>query len=192
MSVLLIRILLFSCVPIGIVVLVKAITMIRRSIYGAVILEIPYLDGSGKFAIQEQGNFSIWHKAPLIKWVPVEKYKPSIYAEQSGEQIPLSYSITGMHANGFYEGRIETFVFEAAPGNYILRLTAGSSITGLQKMAAKIIPVNTNAGLSKHFIQIRKSQPQLLLFLSIPLTILGVGGILGGFVLGLLADQVFK
>ncbi|WP_158827411.1 hypothetical protein [Mucilaginibacter lacusdianchii] len=172
--------------------LVKGIKLIRRSFYGPVFLEISYQQGSGKFSVTEAGNFSIWHKAPLMRRVPIDKYKPQIFNELTKEEVRLSYSFTGMHANGFNEGRMELFTFYAQPGNYTLQITEGSSLSGMQSVVAKIIPSSNNWDLSRHFIQVRKTQPQIFVFLAIPIIILGAGGIIGGFVLGLVADQVFK
>ncbi|RVU00970.1 hypothetical protein EOD41_10080 [Mucilaginibacter limnophilus] len=192
MSILLIRILLFCCIPVGIFILVKGIKLIRRSFYGTVFLEIAYSEGGGRFTLIEAGSFSIWLKAPLLKRVALDKYKPQIYNVATGEELHLSYSITGMHANGFYEGRQEIFTFSAEPGEYQLQLIKGSSLSGLQSIITRLMPSGDNIDLSKHFLQVRETQPAILAFLAIPIIILGVGGIIGGFVLGLLADQVFK
>ncbi|CAM3777337.1 hypothetical protein MUGA111182_09055 [Mucilaginibacter galii] len=192
MSILLIRILFFCCVPIGIFILVKGIKLIRKAFYGPLFLELSYLQGTGHFTLTEEGDYSVWHKAPLLKRVPIDRYRPHIYNDLTNEEVNLSRSYSGMQANSFDDGRIELFTFSASLGNYTLQLKEGSSISGLQKVIANIIPQSDGADLSKHFIQVRKTQPVLLTFLAIPIIILGGGGIIGGFVLGLLADQVFK
>lgn len=192
MSILFIRIMLFCCIPAGIFILVKGIKLIRRSFYGPMFLELSYLQGTGQFTLIEEGDYSVWHKAPLLRRVPIDKYRPHIYNDLTNEEVSLSPSYLGMQANGFDQGRLELFTFSAGPGNYTLMLKEGSSISGLQKMIANFIPQPDGTDLSKHFIQVRKTQPKLLAFLAIPIIVLGAGGIIGGFVLGLLADQVFK
>ncbi len=192
MSILLIRILLFCCIPVGIFILVKGIKLIRSTFYGPLFLELSYLQGTGQFALTEGGDYSIWHKAPLLRRVPIDKYRPHIFNDLTHEEVSLSRSYLGMQANGFGDGRLQLFTFFAGPGNYTLTLKDGSSISGLQKMIANVIPQPEGTDLSKHFIQVRKTQPILLTILAIPITILGGSGIIGGFVLGLLADQVFK
>lgn len=192
MNILLIRILLFCCIPVGIFILIKGIKLIRRSFYGPLLLEISYSAGGGRFTVTDAGNFSIWLKAPLLKRVPIDKYRPRVYRVATGEELRLSFSVTGMHANGFSEGRQEIFTFSATPGEYQLQITEGSSLSGLQSIIARLIPPGNNIDLSKHFLQVRKTQPAILAYLAIPIIILGGGGIIGGFVLGLLADEVFK
>lgn len=192
MSILFIRILLFCCIPVGIFILVKGIKLIRKSFYGPLFLELSYLQGTGQFILTEEGDYSVWHKAPLLRRVPIDKYRPHIYNDLTKEEIKLSRSYTGMQANSFEDGRIELFTFFAGPGTYTLQLKEGSSVSGLQQVISNIIPQPAGADLSKHFIQIRKTQPVLLTLLAIPIIILGGGGIIGGFVLGLLADQIFK
>lgn len=191
MSILFIRILLFCCVPAGIFILVKGIKLIRRSFYGPVFLEISYAEGGGDFTLTDAGNYSIWLKAPLLKRVPVDKYRPHVYHAATGNEVALSYSITGMHANDFEEGRQEIFTFTAEAGEYQLHITEGSSLSGLQSIIAQLIP-SGDINLTKHFLQVRKTQPAILAYLAIPIIILGGGGVIGGFVLGLLADEVFK
>jgi hypothetical protein len=190
MSIILIRVLFFCLIPVGIFVLVKGIKLVRKSFNGAILLEMPYLQGSGQFSVTEAGDFSIWHKAPLYKRTPLHQYRPHIYNTATNEQLPVSKSYFGMQSNDFSEGRMEIFNFVAPVGTYTLKVEEGTSLSGLQIVIANVIPPG-NPDLSKHFLQIRKTQPKILAFLAIPVIILGAGGIIGGFVIGLLADQLF-
>jgi hypothetical protein len=190
MSIILIRILFFCLIPIGVFILVKGIKLTRKSFHGALLLEMPYLQTSGQFSVAEGGDFSIWHKAPLLKRTPLDQYKPHLYNSVTNEELPVSKSYSGMQTSDFSDGRMEIFTFVAPVGNYTLKLEDGTSLSGIQSVIANAVP-SGNLDLSKHFVQIRKTQPQIFAFLAIPITILGAGGIIGGLVFGLLADQLF-
>ncbi|RZJ82414.1 MAG: hypothetical protein EOO47_00650 [Flavobacterium sp.] len=145
----------------------------------------------GNFSVQKAGNFSIWLKAPILSRTPIDLYKPEIFNSETKEELPISYSYTGMHSNNFSDGRAEIFTFTAPIGNYNLSLIEGTSATGLDRLVTIISPAG-NLNLSNYAIQVRESQPQYYAYLAIPIIILGGAGILGGFVIGLLADQLFN
>lgn len=191
MSITLIRILFFCLIPIGIFILIKGIQLIRKSFNGLLLLEISFLQQSGKFSIGKAGNFSIWQRAPLLKRTPVDQFKPHIINLQTNEEVAIFHSISGMQANNFSDGRMEMFTFSAPAGEFQLELRSGTSVTGLQSALTKLIPKG-NLDLSKYFIQVRVSQPQIFAFLAIPIILIGAAGIIGGFVFGLLADRLFQ
>ena len=85
---------------------------------------------------------------------------------------------------------MELFRFTALPGKYKLELTPGSSISGIENSLINLIPAKM-VDYDKYFIQVRESQPVFLLFVGIVLIVLAGFCIIGGFVIGLLADQIF-
>ncbi len=191
MNLLLIRILFFCLIPIGIYILVKAIQIQNKTFNGKILIEIPYLEKGGQFSVAEAGNFSIWQKGQIFKRTPVDKFKLHIYDKSTKKEIKLNFSYLRPQTNGFSTGRMELYRFYAPIGNYEVEFGEGSNVSKLESLVSNIIPVQS-ADLSKYSIEIRQSQPQIISFLAIPMLLLGLFGIIGGLVLGLLADQIFK
>lgn len=190
MSLLTLKILLFCLVPIGIFILYKGVKLFRSAFTGQVLLELPYLDRMGYFTISESGIYSIWQKGPLLKKTPIAKFRPQIRNTSTDQVINLSPSIMSPRSNNFSTGSMEIFTFAADAGHYQLNLVAGSSVSSFQKIIGDVLPF-ADMDLKKYAIEVRKSQSQLLTMLSIPIMLLGFACTLGGFVLGLLAEQIF-
>ena len=186
-----IRILFFCLIPIGIFVLIKGIKLMRRSFNGKVLLEIPFSQLNGQFYVSKGGTFSVWQKGKLLKRTPVDKVRPFIYRESTKEELKLNYSLLSPRTNDFSTGRMELFTFYAPIGNYKVELKEGTSLFGFQNVISKAMP-STVIDKTEFSIQIRESQPQIFTFMAIPMLILGMGGIIGGFVLGILADQIIR
>lgn len=191
MSILLTRILLFCLMPLGAFILYHGIKILRKSFNGKVMLEMPYLQKNGEFTILKSGIYSIWQKGEMFKKTPIDQFSTHIYEKATQQEINLSYSLMSPRSNDFSTGRMEIYTFYASPGVYELRLQDGSSASILGGFTSKLVPLQS-VDLSKYFIQIRESQSQLFTLLGIPIVLVGAFGIIGGFVLGLLADQVFK
>ena len=191
MNLILIRILFFCLIPIGIFILVKAIQLFRKTFNGKLIIEIPYLQNGGKFSVTKAGNFAIWQKGQMFKRTPVDKFKLHIVEQLTKEEIKLYFSILRPHTNNFSTGRMELYRFYAPIGNYQIEFREGSNVSKLESLVSSIIPVKS-VDLAKCFIEIRESQSQLMTFLAIPMILLGMFGTIGGLVLGILADQIFK
>ncbi|MGV8993719.1 MAG: hypothetical protein ACOH1O_06405 [Flavobacterium sp.] len=191
MSILLTRILLFCLMPLGAFILYHGIKILRKSFNGKVMLEMPYLQKNGEFTILKSGIYSIWQKGEMFRKTPIDQFSTHIYEKATQQEINLSYSLMSPRTNDFSTGRMEIYTFHATPGIYELRLQDGSSVSNVQSFISKLVPLQS-VDLSKYFIQIRESQSQLFTLLGIPITLVGAFGIIGGFVLGLLADQVFK
>ncbi len=191
MSTLLIRILLFCLIPIGAIILYHGIKLLRKSFNGKVLLEMPYLKQNAEFTVLKSGIYSAWQKGEMFRKTPLDQFSTHIYEKATQQEIPLNYSLMSPRSNDFSTGRMEIYTFNATPGVYELKLSEGSSVSGLGSFVSKLIPLPT-VDLSKYFIQIRESQSQLLTVLGIPIVLLGAFGIIGGFVFGVLADQVFK
>ncbi len=183
------RILFFCLIPIGIFLLVKGIRLVQKSLGGTVLLEIPYLQKTGQFTVLKAGYFSIWQKGSLRKRTPINQFKPYIFNEQTNELLKLSFSLMRPQVKGFSVGRMAICSFFALPGNYRLELREGSSVSKLEGLLANVVPVG-KIDLAKYFVQVRASQFFLFTFLAVILIVLGAFGIIGGLVLGLLADQM--
>ncbi|MDE4455714.1 hypothetical protein [Psychrobacter sp. DAB_AL62B] len=190
MSILTLKILLFCLVPVGLFILFKGIMLLRNTFTGKVLLDLPYLDRVGCFTISKSGIYSIWQKGPLFKKTPIAKFRPQIRNTSTDQVINLSDSLMSPRSNNFSSGSIEMFTFNADAGDYELKLVAGSSVSSFQKIIGDVLPL-ADMDLKKYAIEVRKSQSQWLTMLSIPIMLLGFTCTLGGFVLGLLADQIF-
>ncbi|MGN7785084.1 hypothetical protein ACTJIJ_11175 [Niabella sp. 22666] len=185
------RILFFCLIPIGVFLLVKGIRLMRKSLNGVVLLEIPYLQKAGQFTVAKAGYFSIWQKGSLMKRTPIDQFRPSVYNERTSEPLKLSFSVMRLQVNSFSVGRIQICSFYAQPGDYRLQLEDGTSVSKLESLVAKVVPL-PGIDLAKYFIEVRTSQSPVFIFLAIPLILLGAFGIIGGLVLGLLADQIMS
>ncbi|MGE9312254.1 hypothetical protein ACLOAU_11430 [Niabella sp. CJ426] len=183
------RILFFCLIPIGVFFLVKGIRLMRKSLNGVVLLEIPYLQKAGQFTVAKAGHFSIWQRGSLMKRTPIDQFRPSVYNERTSEPLKLSFSVMRLQVNSFSVGRIQIYGFYAQPGDYRLQLEDGTSVSKLESLVAKVVPL-PGIDLAKYFIEVRTSQSPVFIFLAIPLILLGAFGIIGGLVLGLLADQI--
>lgn len=190
MNLILMRILFFCLIPIGFFIFFKAIQLLRKSFNGSIMLDIPYLQNGGRFSVTSSGNFSIWQKGPIFKRTPIDKFKLCIYEESTKEEIKLNFSLLRPQTNNFSTGRMELYKFYAPIGNYKIEFREGSNTSKLENSIGNTIPLKP-VDLSKYFIQIRESQSQIITLLAIPMLLLGIFGTVGGFVLGLLVDQIF-
>lgn len=190
MSILSIRILLFIIVLIGIFIVFKAIKLFSNAFNGIILLTLPYNDNAGSFTVSKPGVYAIWHKGPLFKKTPLTYFKPHILNTATDKEIKLNRSMVSPRSNNFNTGRMEIFTFKAEAGHYELKLVPGSSTSRFQAMIGGAIPL-TNIDLNHYSIEIQKSQAQILTILAIPLLLLGIAGIVGGLVIGLLAEKIF-
>ena len=185
-----IRILLFILVLIGIFIVFKAIKLFGNAFNGIILLTLPYNDNAGSFTVSKPGVYAIWHKGPLFKKTPLTYFKPHILNTATDKEIKLNRSMVSPRSNNFNTGRMELFTFKAEAGHYELKLVPGSSTSRFQAMIGGAIPL-TNIDLNHYSIEIQKSQAQILTILAIPLLLLGIAGIVGGLVIGLLAEKIF-
>ncbi len=189
MKLLVLRLLFFGLVPIGIFIFIKGIRLIRKAFNGKVLLSIPYLQNDGQFSVTKAGQFSVSQKGPIFKRTPIDKFKMHIYETSTNKELKLQFSLLRPHKNDFSTARVELFRFYASEGNYKIAFKEGSNIPKLESVIGNIMPLPT-VDLSKYFIEIRESQSQIITFLAILIILLGIGGAIGGFVLGLLADAI--
>jgi len=190
MSILSIRILLFILILIGIFIVFKAIKLLKNAFNGVKLLTLPYNDNLGHFTVSKSGVYAIWHKGSLFKKTPLNQFRPYILDTAIDKEIKLNRSILSPRSNNFDTGRVELFTFKAEAGRYELKLVPGSSTSIFQAMIGGAIPL-ADIDLNQYSIEIQKSQAQILTILSIPLLLLGITSIIGGLVVGLLAEKIF-
>ncbi|MGP9545853.1 hypothetical protein ACT3QR_12705 [Psychrobacter sp. AOP7-B1-25] len=190
MSILSIRILLFILILIGIFIVFKAIKLLKNVFNGVKLLMLPYNDNLGHFTVSKSGVYAIWHKGPLFKKTPLTQFRPHILNTATDKEIKLNRSILSPRSKNFDTGRVELFTFKAEAGHYELKLVPGSSTSRFQAMIGGAIPL-ADIDLNHYSIEIQKSQAQILTILSIPLLLLGITSIIGGLVVGLLAEKIF-
>ena len=190
MIILSIRILLFILVFIGIFIVFKAIKLFSNAFNGIILLTLPYNDNAGSFTVSKSGIYAIWHKGPLFKKTPLTQFRPHILNTATDKEIKLDRSILSTCSNNFDTRRMELFTFRAETGHYELKLVPGSSTSRFQAMIGSAIPL-ADIDLNHYSIEIQKSQAQILTILAIPLLLLGIAGIVGGLVVGLLAEKIF-
>lgn len=190
MSILSIRIFLFILILIGIFIVFKAIKLLKNAFNGVKLLTLPYNDNLGHFTVTKSGVYAIWHKGPLFKKTPLTQFRPHILNSATDKEIKLNRSILSPRSNNFDTGRVELFTFKAEVGHYELKLVPGSSTSRFQAMIGGAIPL-ADIDLNHYSIEIQKSQAQIFTILSIPLVLLGIASIVGGLVVGLLAEKIF-
>lgn len=185
------QILFFCLIPVGITALFFSIKILRKAFFGDIILEIPFSQKHSEFVIQEDGNYSIWHKGRYFRKAPLDEYKPEITDLSTGEKVRLYSFLLRPNTNNGKIARMELFRFSAHSGKYALVLAEGSSISAVEKNFIRIIPAR-KVDYDEYFIQVRKTQPVFLILSGIALILLAGLLIIGGFVLGILADQIFE
>ena len=190
MSILSVRALLFCLIPIGLFIVFRAIKLLRNAFNGDVLLMLPHQDNIGRFTVSKSGVYAVWHKGPLFKKTPLAQFRPHILNTSTNKESKLHRSLLSPRSNNFATGSMELFTFRAEVGHYQLKLISGSSTSRLQAMIGDALPL-AGIDLSQYSIEIRESQPQILTILSIPLMLLGGACIIGGLVMGLLAEQLF-
>jgi hypothetical protein len=189
MTLLTVRILLFCLIPIGIFIMIKVIKLLMKNVNAPIIAETPFTQKEIEFTIPKSGKFAVWQSGPLFTKTPVGLFEIKIISESSSSVIPLYRSVFGPSVSGFKTARMQLYNFEANAGRYTMRLDDAEA-SGFTKVLSSLIPAQP-VDPEKYFIQVRESRPAILVFVYIPLLLVGFFFIVGGFILGLLADQVF-
>jgi hypothetical protein len=179
------QVLFFLLVPVGVILLVFSIKLIRKSFSGNIIVEIPYSQKTAEFTVLKPGNYSVWHKGQFFSKAPLEEFRPRIIDRSTGTDIRLGSLLFRPNANNIRNSRMELFRFTVPAGDYILELGVGSSVSGLENTLIGLIPAK-KVDYDKYFIQVRESQPLFLTLLGIALIVLSGLCIIGGLVLGIL------
>jgi hypothetical protein len=181
-----IQFLLFGLIPVGIVVLIFSIKLVKKTYSGNVILEIPYAQKSAEFILDKPGNYSIWHKGQFFRKVPLDEFKPEIIDLSTGLKVKLSSRFFRPNANNGRNASMEIFRFSAPPGKYIMEMKEGSSISRVEQRLIGTIPAEM-VDYDKYFIQVKESQPLFLSLSGIVCIVLGGLCITGGLVFGILS-----
>jgi hypothetical protein len=184
------KILFFCLIPVGIIILVFSIRLVKKTFYGKIIFEIAFTQKKGGFELKKEGNYSIWHKGQQWRKAPLDKFKPEITRESTGSKIVLSTLLLRPNQNNGKNARMELFRFTAPAGRYMLALKPGSSISAPEDVLISQLPARL-IDPDKYFIQVRESQSAFMGLVSITAVVLASIFIIGGLVLGLLADQIF-
>ena len=189
MITILIKILFFSCIPLGIILLVFAIKKLRKKFNQHSVLEFPYQYTSHLFHIKEAGIYAIWLKGPLLKKTPVTKFEPRIVNADTKINVTLNKPFFRTQLNGYKQGQIKLFYFTVKEGDYEIRILEGSSSSKIEGLISQVLP--NSAPEDSFFIQLKKSRPFYITILLILLIIISAGLIFGGLVLGLLSTLLF-
>jgi len=183
------QIFFFCLIPAGVFILITAIKLARKSFNGDIILEIPFQRKISNFEISKSGVYSIWHKGPIFRKAPLNKFRPLIMNEVMKEEITLIPSIFRPNSNNGITGSMELFRFSVPVGKYQLELREGSSVTKAEHVISGLFPLKM-VDIENYYIQVRESQPFYYVVIGILLISLSGLLIIGGLVFGILADQL--
>ena len=187
------KILFFICIPIGIFLLVAGIKRVYRVFNSKVIVGTQMLVKSVSFEITKSGNYAIWIKAPIFRTNHLDKIKPKIYNQDNQKYIKLQYNFFSSQytrSNNGSVGQMKLFTFKAEKGNYQLELVESSSLY-LQFQKQIVGTVLKEADIAKCVIQVRENTPSFYGLSGVLLIVLGAGGSIAGFVLGLLTEKIW-
>jgi hypothetical protein len=179
------RFIFFALIPIGVLILILGIRLVRKNFAGKILLELPYLQKVGSFVISESGVYSIWQKGQYFRKLPVDQFKPVVRNESSGQVIPLVPSIFRPNSNDGVTFKMEIFRFTATTGSYRLEITEGSSISAPERFLSRLFPAK-KADLTQYYILIRESQPFYYVIAGIFLMCVAGFMMIGGLVAGIL------
>jgi hypothetical protein len=179
------RFFFFALIPVGVVVLILTIRLLKKSFAGKVISEVPYAQKVSFFRIKQPGVYSIWQKGQFFRKLPVDQFRPVIINNVTEEKVPLIPSLFRPNSNDGNIFKMELFRFTATSGMYRLELTEGSSISGVESFISRIFPAK-KADLSQYYILIRESQPFYFVIIGILLLCLAGFMMIGGLVFGIL------
>lgn len=181
----LINYLLFLLIPLGALILLKAIRVVRNGFAGQVLLEVPFRQKTGDFEIKEPGVYAIWQKGEYFRKLPVDQFRPVITNIQTKEQIRLIPSIFRPNSNDGRMVKIELFRFSADPGTYTLEIGPGSSVSALEGFVSKLFSAR-KVNLDHYSLLVRESLPFYMFIAGLLLLLLGSFCIIGGLVAGIL------
>lgn len=184
------QILFFCLIPIGIAGLVFSVRLVHKTFSGNIVLEIPYRHKSAEFVLDKPGNYSIWHKGQFFRKAPLDEFRPEVTDVNTGQKAKLTSFLFRPNTNNGSTARMELYRFSAPAGNYLLELKEGKSISTIENKVINLVPARM-VDYDKYYIQVRESQPVYLVMAGIVLIALCGLCIIGGLVMGILADQIF-
>lgn len=185
------QIFFFSLIPLGIIVLLLSLKFVQKAFSGRIILEIPYSQKAAEFTLNEPGTYAVWHKGQYFRRAPLDEFKPEIIDRSTGLGLKLSSFILRPNTNNGATARMEIARFSASPGKYVLQLSEGSTVSGVEQSLIRLLNVKM-VDYDKYFIQIRESRPVSSVLIGILLLAFSGLCIFGGLVAGILSDQILK
>ncbi len=189
MNPMVLKILFFTCIPIGIFLLVVGIKRVYRVFNTATLAEIRMSEESVDFEIAEAGRYSVWAKAPAFKYNHLDRIRPAIYNRDNRQKIELIHNFLGAKSNNGSTGELKLFSFRAEAGKYTMKPAEGSSL--LIPLQGRTAPMLKEADLSDCLFLVRKNTPPLYGLSGVLSIVLGVGASIAGFVLGLLTEKIW-
>jgi len=180
------QLLFFLLIPVGVIILFKAIRLVRKSFAGEVVAEFPFAQKGADFEIIRPGDYAIWQKGQYLRKMPLDKFRPVIHDKSTKDTIPLTAPL--FRPNSVKPGTVqmEIFRFKAETGRYHVELAPGRSVSSLEQIISSLIPAK-DASLENYFIMIRESQPFIHLLSGILLLVLSALMVIGGLVMGILS-----
>ncbi len=201
MDVLYIKVLFFSCIPLGICLLIIGIRRLRKFFNTKILAETRMLAGETvSFELEKPERIAVWIKAPLRKLNYLDRVKITVYNQDKQEYVKLCYKFFQVRFNGFSEGRVKRYFFWAEAGNYKVEIVEGSSLLFIEKLMGNLLKFSPlfflflsikRADVNNCFFQVRENKAPFYGFFSILMTVLGAAGIIVGFILGILADLIW-
>ncbi|MCL1937284.1 MAG: hypothetical protein FWF52_02675 [Candidatus Azobacteroides sp.] len=190
MNLIVLKSLFFTCIPVGIFLLIAGIKKVRMMFNMDILAEIRLSDHCEKFEIPKSGIYAIWIKAPAYQKNHLDKVKIKIYDEDRKEYKKLRnilFQPSSVNLSGI--GKAKIFTFKAEKGNYKAELEKSSSIFLFKKLATNL-PLK-EADLQNCFFQIRENKSFFYGLFSVLMIVIGVGISIAGFVLGLLTEKLW-
>ena len=190
MNLAILQILFFVCIPIGIGLLIVGIKMIYKVFNTNILAEIRMSAESVNFEITKSGSYAIWVKAPVFQRNYLDKVKIKIYNQDKQEYKELWYNIFSTQSNNGSVGKMKFLTFNAEAGNYKAELSEGTNLWTTERILARALPVK-EADINNCFFQVRENTSWYYGLSGILLIVLGAGGSMAGFVLGLLTEKIW-
>lgn len=180
------QLLFFLLIPIGVIIMFKAIRILKKSFAGDVVAEFPFSQKGADFEIIRPGVYTIWQKGQYLRKMPLDKFRPVIHDKSTKDTIPLTAPLFRPNIVKTGTVQMEIFRFKAETGRYHIELAPGSSISALESFFTSLVPAK-DASLEKYFIIVKESQPFLTLLSGIMLLVVSALMITGGLVMGILS-----
>ena len=173
------HILLFCLIPAGVFLLIKGIKFIRKSIGGAVALDMPLMQTEATFTIAKAGNYAIWQKGRTLGRMAINMLAPDISNIQTGEKLRIQLPVAVVNTNDGSNGKIRVFLFYALAGQYRYQLSADPAARDAWLASLRTIKTKDP---TKFFIEVKESRPAGWLVLGILMVLLSAACIITGLV----------
>jgi hypothetical protein len=175
-------------ISIGIILLIKAIRILRKSFSGEIVVEIPFSQKITEFEITRSGVYAIWQKGPYIRKMPVDQFKPILKDISTNQEINLTKPLFRPNAKNLNTVKMEIYRFNAGVGRYSLEIAPGTSVSALERVISNLVPAK-RAELDQYFLMVRESMPFYYSLAGILLSVLSGFLIIGSSVFLLLRNS---